>query len=78
MNRDKIKVKYVNLNNSEECWVLERRLQVIAYDHSQQCRKNENKGAKEHSGYKCRFICVIRNSIYNKILNNKKLRTDWT
>lgn len=31
-NRDKIVVKYFNLDSIEQCWVAERRLQVIAYD----------------------------------------------
>lgn len=31
-NRDNINVRYVNLSSAEDCWIMERRLQVIAYD----------------------------------------------
>ena len=31
-NRDEIKVLYFNLPSEEECWVEERRFQVLAYD----------------------------------------------
>lgn len=36
-NRDNINVKYVNLSSAKDCWIMERRLQVIAYDQGEKC-----------------------------------------